>query len=197
MALSYFTWGKFEEAEAAGRKAIELDPDNFVAQWTLGRIHFTNGQMEQALALFQRVIELKPKFFTAHNDLAMTYEALNRLDEARATRDKLLELLPIYLLQNPDDAQSRLVYAVSLAEAGRKDEALREGATALDLNPEDARMLYNGACLYARLGEGKRALELLNQAVARGFSDTGWMLQDSDLASLRGDPQFMALAQPS
>ena len=155
MALSYFTWGKLDEAEAAGRKAIELDADNFVAQWTLGRIHFTNGQMEQAHTLFRRVIELKPKFFTAHNDLAMTYEALNRLDEARATRDKLLEILPIYLLQNPDDAQSRLVYAVSLAEANRKDEALREGATALELNPEDARMLYNGACLFARLGEGK------------------------------------------
>jgi adenylate cyclase len=195
MALSYFTWGKLEEAEAAGRKAIELDPDNFVAQWTLGRINFTNGQMEPALALFRRVIELKPKFFTAHNDLAMTYEALNRLDEARATRDKLLELLPIYLLQNPDDAQSRLVYAVSLAEADRKDEALREGATALELNPEDARMLYNGACLYARLGETKRALELLQQGVAKGFSDTGWMLQDSDLASLRGEPEFLALAQ--
>ena len=195
MALSYFTWGKLEEAEAAGRKAIELDPDNFVAQWTLGRIHFTNGQMEQALTLFRRVIELKPKFFTAHNDLAMTYEALSRQDEARATRDKLLELLPIYLLQNPDDAQSRLVYAVSLAEADRKDEALREGATALELNPEDARMLYNGACLYARLGEARRALELLQQAVTRGFSDSGWMLQDSDLASLRSEPEFIALAQ--
>ena len=40
MGLSYFIWGKFDEAAASGRKAIELDPDNFIAYWTLGRIQF-------------------------------------------------------------------------------------------------------------------------------------------------------------
>ena len=58
MGLSYFIWGKFDEASASSRKAIELDPDDFIAFWTLGRIHFTNGELEQALAPFRRVIEI-------------------------------------------------------------------------------------------------------------------------------------------
>jgi adenylate cyclase len=90
MGLSYFLWGKLEEASASSRKAIELDPEDFVAHWTLGRIHFTNGEFEQAYRLFRRVIELKPTFVTAHMDLAMTCDGLGRPDEARAARDRVL-----------------------------------------------------------------------------------------------------------
>ena len=60
MGLSYFLWGKLEEARASSRKAIELAPEDFIAHWTLGRIHFTNGEFEQAYDLFRRVTELKP-----------------------------------------------------------------------------------------------------------------------------------------
>ena len=49
MGLSYFIWGKFDEASASSRKAIELDPDDFIAYWTLGRIHFSSGELEQSL----------------------------------------------------------------------------------------------------------------------------------------------------
>ena len=47
MGLSYFIWGKFDEAAASVRKAIELDPDDFVAHWTLGRIHFSDRRARQ------------------------------------------------------------------------------------------------------------------------------------------------------
>jgi tetratricopeptide (TPR) repeat protein len=47
MGLSYFLGDKLDESRAASRKAIELDPDDFIAHWTLGRIHFTHGELEQ------------------------------------------------------------------------------------------------------------------------------------------------------
>jgi adenylate cyclase len=193
MGLSYFLWGKLEEASASSRKAIELDPEDFVAHWTLGRIHFTNGEFEQAYGLFRRVIELKPTFFTAHMDLAMTCDGLKRADEARAARDRVLELLPNYLLQNPDDSRGRMIHAVALAEKGKKDEALREGDKALEINSDDPLMLYNGACLYARLGESQRAITVLRQAIANGYEDFGWMRNDPDLSALHGNPDFVAL----
>jgi adenylate cyclase len=194
MGLSYFLWGKLEEASASSRKAIELDPEDFVAHWTLGRIHFTKGEFEQARGLYHRVIELKPTFFTAHMDLAMACDGLGRQDEARAARDRVLELLPNYLLQNPDDSRARSIHAVALAEKGNKDEALREGDKALEINSDDPLMLYNGACLYARLGESERAILTLRQAIAKGYADLGWMRNDPDLATLRDNPDFVALA---
>lgn len=197
MGLSYFIWGKLAEASASSAKAIELDPEDFIAHWTLGRIHFTNGEFEQAHGLFRRVIELKPLFFSAYSDLAMCCEELARPEEARVTRDQILKLLPGYLLQNPDDSRARMFYAVSLAEVGRRDEALSEGAKALEINPDDARMLYNCGCLYSRLGEVQRAVAMLQQAVARGFSDVGWMKHDADLSALRDNAEFIALTTTS
>jgi len=193
MGLSYFIWGKLEEAGASSRKAIELAPDDFVAHWTLGRIHFTNGEFHQAYDLFQRVIELKPSFISGYADLAMTCDGLGRQSEARAARDQMLERLPNYILQNPDDSRARMFYAVTLAESGRKDEAIREGSSAIEISPDDSMMLYNCACLHARLGEPQRALELLRQAIARGHLNFGWMRNDPDMLSLRDNPEFIAL----
>jgi adenylate cyclase len=193
MGLSYFIWDRLEEASASSRKAIELNPDDFVAHWTCGRIHFSNGEFQQAYGLFQRVIELKPTFFTGYLDLAMTCESLGRLDESRTARDRVLQLLPNYLLQNPDDSRARVIYAVSLAEVQRREEALSETRKALELSPDDPLILYNCACVYARLGQTDSALTALAQSIGKGHAAFGWMKNDPDLASLRQHPEFIAL----
>ena len=194
MGLSYFSWGKFEEAAESGRKAIELNPDDFIAYWTLGRIHFSNSNAPEAAKMFRRVIELKPSFYVAYADLRMSLQTMGETEEAEALSLKLAdELLPTYLLQNPDDSRARMFYAITLSEIDRREEAVREGAKALEMSPGDSVMLYNGACLYAQLGESKKAVEALRQAIAGGTDIPGWMKNDPDLDPLRDDPDFIAL----
>jgi adenylate cyclase len=194
MGLSYFIWGKFDEAAEAGRKAIELDPDDFIAFWTLGRIHFSTGKTQEASDLFRRVIELKPRFYVAYADLRMACQALGQVKEALALAHKLAEeLLPNYLLQNPDDSRARMFYAIMLSEVDRREDAIREGAAALEMSPGDSVMLYNGACLYAQLGEKRRAIDTLREAITAGVENFGWIKNDTDLAALRDDPEFIEL----
>jgi adenylate cyclase len=195
MGLSYFIWGKLEQASASSHKAIELDPDDFIARWTLGRIHFSLGELEQAYTSFKRVIELKPAFYSAYTDLAQTCDGLGRKEEARLARDEVMQRLPLYLLQSPDDARARITLATAFAERGNKDEAIREGTQALELSPNDPMMLYNCACLYSRLGELPRAMDALRQAIAGGYKSFGWMQHDPDLDPLRNDPEFQAMAR--
>jgi len=193
MGLSYFIWGKFDEAAASVRKAIELDPDDFVAHWTLGRIHFSTGELEKAITHFQRVIEIQPAFYVAYSDLNQTLLGLGRADEALAGSHKVLELMPNYLLQNPDDSRARMFYAVTLCDVGDKAGAVREGAAAIEASPGDSVMLYNAACLYARLGEPRRAVATLRQAIEAGVQNFAWMKNDPDFDSLRDDPEFVEL----
>ena len=143
--------------------------------------------------MFQRVIEIKPGFYMAHSDLKQTYTGLGRTAEAEAVSRKVLELLPNYLLRNPDDARARMFYAITLLEVGRRDEAIAEGAAALELSPGDSVMLYNGACLYSRLGDTRRAVDTLRQAVAAGVTNFGWMKHDPDFDPIRNDPEFIEL----
>jgi tetratricopeptide (TPR) repeat protein len=105
----------------------------------------------------------------------------------------VLAMLPNYLLQNPEDSRARMIHAILLAEKNDKDAALREGDRALEISPDDPLMLYNGACLYARLSEPQRAIEALRQGIANGYEDYGWMRNDPDLASLRDNPDFIGL----
>ncbi len=195
MGLSYFIWGKLDEAAASGRKAIELDPDNFIAFWTLGRIRFTTGDFAEARDLFQKAIDIKPGFYVAHLDLKQAYDGLGLAAEAAAQNLKIMGILPNYLLQNPDDARARMFYAITLAENGRRDEANTEGAAALELAPGDSLMLYNGACLYAQLGEKQKAIATLRGAIDAGVTNFQWMLNDPDLYCLRDEPEFIELSK--
>ena len=60
--------------------------------------------------------------------------------------------------------------------------------TAVDFTLE--RDFINSACTFAVLGESNRALDLLERAVALGWGDREWIQNDSDLASLHGNPRF-------
>ena len=193
MGVSYFIWGKFEEAAASARKAIELDPDDFIAHWTLGRIHFSNGEFEHAYEMYQRVIKLKPEFLNAYSDLRMTCQRLGREDDAQVARNEQLKRMPTYLLQNPDDARQRMLYATVLAEVNRRDDAIRECSLAIESSPGDPVMLYNVVCVYSRLGELERAIETLRQAIAAGYENFPWLHNDPDLDPLRDRPDFKAL----
>jgi adenylate cyclase len=195
MGLSYFIWGKFDEAATSSLKAIEIDPDDFIAYWTLGRIYFSQGELGRALELFRRVIEIKPGFYSAYSDVEQTCLGLGRTAEAQEASRQVLDLLPNYLLQNPDDSRARMVFAITLASVGRTEDAVREGREAMDLSPGDPLMLYNGGCLFAQLGEADRAIAALEQAVVAGYWNVGWMQHDPDLDSLRGDPRFQQLVK--
>jgi Tetratricopeptide repeat len=62
-------------------------------------------------------------------------------------------------------------------------------------HPDTATTTYNLACLAARQGEHDEALALLREAFEHGLApNVGLaMKEDSDLATLHGDPRFEAL----
>ena len=66
-------------------------------------------------------------------------------------------------------------------------------ARAVAIDPEDSGMLYNTACFYAIQGEANEAIACLEKAVQHGFGVRGWLENDPDFNSLRGDPRFQAI----
>ena len=86
-----------------------------------------------------------------------------------------------------------MFYAVDLAQAGRVDEAKNEAARALELNPNDPLMLYNAACFYAQMREKSKAIAMLRDAIAAGYSDYEWFKRDNDLESIRNEPEYIEL----
>src|SRR5262249_1197993 len=68
--------GRLEEAAAAYRKALELDPYLCAALINLANIHYSRDELVEAQALYERAIGLESDFFEAHFNLGNIYHDL-------------------------------------------------------------------------------------------------------------------------
>ena len=85
LGLAYAKEGRWQEAEAACRRALELDPRNPAIHFSLSVVLLKQGRYNEALAAAEAAIQLNPTFVEAHYSRAQALEALGRLSEAAAT----------------------------------------------------------------------------------------------------------------
>lgn len=185
--------GSIDDAFAAGKKAIELDPNNYIGHWILGRIYHTSDHDREAANLFGKVISLNPDFYSAYGDLQIAYERLGEKEKLRTTLELALQMYARYLLHHPDEGRARIYYAIDLIKVGKLDQAKEEAAHAIRLNPDDPLMLYNAGCFYARLGEKDLAIETLRKSIRAGFENYDWIKRDTDLEGIRNESAYLEL----
>ena len=195
LGLAYLHKKSINEAITATQKAIELDPNSFISHWILGRIYHTTDRDREAIDLFKKVVELNPDFYTAYSDLQIAYERLGEKEKVEEALKAALEVYPRYLSQHPDDARGHMFFASSLVQNGKNEEGMAEAAKALELSPGDPVMMYNAACFYAVLGEKRLALEWLKNSIASGNENYEWLKRDSDLDTIRGEPEYAELVK--
>jgi serine/threonine protein kinase/Flp pilus assembly protein TadD len=193
LAVAYFNKKMFDDALTAGKKAIELDPNNHIPYWILGRIYRQMDSEQEALDLFRKALEINPDFYTAAGDLRMVYERLGEKEKADGVVRDAVRFFPDYLLRYPEDARARMFYATDLSYLGKFEEAKSEAAKALELSPGDTVMLYNAACFYAQLGEKTLAVSTLKNAITSGWQDYGWIKRDPDFETIREEPEYIEL----
>ncbi|HEX9740379.1 MAG TPA: hypothetical protein VGA29_06355, partial [Ignavibacteriaceae bacterium] len=193
LSLSYFYKKSNEEAFTAGKKAIELDPNNFIGYWILGRIYHSTDRDKEAIDLFNKVIELNPDFYSAYLDLRLAYERLGNIEKFNEVLKAAIKVYSRYLYQHPDDSRAHMLYALDLLLIGNNEEAKVEAAKAVELNPTDPLMQYNASCFYSRLGEKQLAIETLKNAMTAGYQDYEWSKRDSDLDNIRNEQKFLDL----
>jgi TolB-like protein/Flp pilus assembly protein TadD len=184
--------GRPEEAEKEFQEAIDLDPNLYQARYFRARALYQEGRLEEAAQDFQKAAQLREDY-PASFFAAQSLEALGRHDEARVQLDRTLEIVEKHMELNPDDSRAATMRAVSLCRLGRPDEGLVWAERALDMDPDDAGIRYNVACLYSLEGKLDEALRCLEDALAKGFGSKEWFEKDPDLDPLRGDPRFHAL----
>lgn len=105
-----------EEAAAAYRKALELDPYLVAALINLANIHYSRDELAEAQALYERAIGLESDFFEAHFNLGNIYHDLGRFSEAQACYREALRLNPFY-------ADAHFYLAVTIEKMGLSQDA--------------------------------------------------------------------------
>jgi len=193
LGLAYFGKNELDDALSATKKAIELDPLNDNAYWILSRIYHTADRDKEATEALEKLITINPEYLIAYSDLQMYYERLGEKEKYQQTLESVVKVSPGYLIKHPEDTYRRMSYAVTLAILGDAEKAKTEGEKAIELSPNDPIMMYYGACLYSRLDEKKRAVELITDAVNHGYVNFEWIKRDPDFENIRSEPGFIEL----
>ena len=198
--------GRVDEAIAAIKEAIRLDPENGMAHQGLARAYWVGkGDFASAIPEFQRSIELNPEAGYSYLQLGLLLTWEGRYEEAEQVCRRAVELQDEYLSGNAGlqvvGANARLGYVYYLQ--GRYDEAIRqfERGLAFVSSSDHALKERSGIELNAKLGAAyhrlgkaedatrffERAVKTFDARVAKGADDPFTRYYIAGVHALRGD----------
>ncbi len=195
--------GQREGAEAALRRAIELDPDLPQPRFNLAQLLLQRGAAAEALPHLRTALARQPRNGPGWALLGRAAHATGALAEARKALERALELLPpqgallndlalvLDELDEPEAAEAAFGRALALeprndrawanlgnlqARRGRFEQARRSFEKALAIAPGNAATLVSLGHLLASEGRLEEALEPLDRAVALqpGYAGARW-----------------------
>jgi TolB-like protein/tetratricopeptide (TPR) repeat protein len=179
--------GRFDDAIAEGKRAVELDPLSLVINADLGMNYYFARRYDEAVAQLRKTLEMDPGYYYGHVDLGQVLAAQQNLDGAINEYQKARAL--------NDDPFVLGLLANAYARSGNKAAALE----ILDQLKEQSKQRYvqafSFALVYLGLGEKEEALRWIERAYQdRAGADIGWIRVDSLFNPLHDDPGFEALA---
>jgi arylsulfatase A-like enzyme/Flp pilus assembly protein TadD len=191
---------RHEDAIAAFRRCLELNPDYALAVTNLALSYRRAGRLDEAEVGFRRVQELDPENRQAFFNLGEIYLFQKRFDAALAQFRRGLELekeSPVFLRQagiayyylhqprtaetrlresleaNPDVERVHFTLGLLYEQQGRIEEAAAEYRKEREKHPGDVRATQNLANLHGKSGRFEEQISLLEDALARtpGWAD--------------------------
>ena len=180
--------GRFNEAIAEGKRAVELDPLSLVINADLGMNYYYARRYDEAITQLRKTLEMDAGYYYAHVNLGQVFAAKRAFDQAIAEYQKARAL--------NDDPFVLGLLGHAYASSGNKTEALKLLDQLKEISSQRYVSVYTFAIVYLALGDKEEALRWLERCYQdRAGADIGWIRVDSLLDPLRGDPRFEALAE--
>jgi tetratricopeptide (TPR) repeat protein len=86
--------GNLDAAEAAAKKAVELDGNSAQARYQLGVVESARDDQAQAAEAFAKAAELDPQMAYAHYEAGMAYYKSKRIERMAVYFENFLKLAP-------------------------------------------------------------------------------------------------------
>ena len=207
-------------AEMQYRRAIELNPNNETAHQWYAEYLSGMARHEEALVEIRRAKEINPLSLIVNSVEAWVLYHARQYDEAIAQAQKVIEMDPHFpeayeYLKRCYDQKGMYREAIAARQMRRKvagfdakeTRALREAAAAtsagvywqkrLEQEIEESRRelntAFDGAEIYAQLGEQDKAFLLLERAYQERYFMMMYLKVAPNLDPLRSDPRFADL----
>ena len=186
---------QFADAESEFQLSLRLNPRLFEAYYFNARNLYSQGRLEEAARWFEQASRVDPEDYQAPMLRASALHGVGKKYESEMGYRQGLLAAERHLEIHPDDARALYFGANALTQLNEHERAIRWAERALEMEPDEHQVLYNVACVYALLGEQERAIDCLQKSVTQGWGQKQWMMNDPDLASLRGNSRFEKLIE--
>jgi tetratricopeptide (TPR) repeat protein len=148
-----------DRAEAAFKKAIELDNSLLQAYMSLGQVYFQAGKLDQAVKEYEAVLAKDPKAIQAHMMLGIIDASRKDYDKAKSRYERILNINPVFA-----PAANNLAWILT-EQGGNIDMALSYAQTAREQKPDDPYVADTLGWIYYKKGAYLLAASLLKEAV--------------------------------
>jgi tetratricopeptide (TPR) repeat protein len=153
------------KAEAAARKALELDENLADAHYAMAQIKRSAWQWAEAEREYKRAIELNPNFARAHSGYSWYLCFMHRYDEALAENERAKELDPLSLANHAD--RGFIYYA-----ARQYEQAIKEFKDTLELDQNYGSAYVYLGYVYAAKGMYREAIAAYQKAIEQSGEQT-------------------------
>jgi tetratricopeptide (TPR) repeat protein len=173
-----------DEALAALRRALELDPVSLPVHMAMGNVLLYDRRIDEAIDFYGKGIEMDPGYVTAHHNLANLHLSQRRFEDAIAEWETVSRLAPERL---PSDLVAEL--REGYASGGERGfwEAYLEG---LRSRPTLWVREYDMPMAYAQLGRIDEAFALIDELLAERSAVANQIPIDPLFDPLRSDPRY-------
>ena len=184
--------GLHAEADSEMALAVGLDPDSWEVNKEGGRLALFRRNLAQATAHYEKAVAGMESDFHAWAMLATCYQATGQTDQLRTAATMMVSEAQKAIQQDPSNGAALGILAGGHALLGDEERAREWIERALLIDPDNANMRYNFACVLAgHLGDKTEALNMLQRVLSAAnplmvrIAET-----DTDLDSLRDEPRF-------
>lgn len=187
LAETLMALGRADEADAAVKRALDVDPLSLSANVMLAMILYYRRRNDDAIEQCRKTLEMDSIFFPALLQLGLCYEQSGRFSQA-------VEALQEARKQSRDSTLAIATLGGVLASWGKADEA-REILRELQESARSRRYVSQVpvASIYLGLGDKDRAISCLEKGYEDRCSRLIWLKVDPRLDNLRDDSRFQDL----
>ena len=153
------------QADAASKRALELDPNSAEAHSSRGLTLSHQHRYAESQVEFEEAMRLDPTFYEAPYFYGRTLQSQGKLHEAAKMYERAVAI-------RPDEYQTLSYLAMAYQSLDDKENLIetsgrmvKAAERAIMLNPGDSRALYLGAINLERIGEHERAAEWADRAL--------------------------------
>jgi len=151
--------GRLSQAADVLARAVALNPQDAIAQGSLGSALLALKRPAEALERFRSAVAIKPDLAEAHNNLGIALRDLARAEESLESFDRAIAL-------KPDLADAHYNRGVALTDLNRPSEAVRSFDRAIAHRPDHVDAHNNRGAALRQLRRPEEALKSFERAIS-------------------------------